>query len=383
MLLEKQHTRAQQASCAAAPRSTSTAGTPDGGMIALVAAVLAPSCKWAFYSGGACGAVALLLFSSRFGTELQKVLLELCVVSSEVEKAAAEVDDDRALGLWRWGPGAWLGLRRRWERRHQGAGLVDRAFAQMTQSLWDYAEPAAKPDAAVLFDAIGAGFSCGFTAAVGHWLIWTGYDWFYEILLLGATLCVYYEFIACTATSIRQPGPARLEKEQVLFWVMAFIAAVCSHVVLLLIVALLIYRQWWMTTQQQPGPARVVTEWVDGQHHDPAELALKRLRVRVEGHGEGEVREFQKAWFGASAHVVCFDEGGEKTVYLQRNGNGQAPFKVQTTRTEKPGQAEAEALFSQFFSDACQGKQKTKGKAAASSELHKLAAAARVAAAAS
>ena len=56
-------------------------------------------------------------------------------------------------------------------------------------------------------------------------------------------------------------------------------------------------------------------EWVDGQNADPEQLAAKQVRVQVDGYGEGVVKEFKKSrMFGASAHVVVFDQGGEQTV---------------------------------------------------------------------
>ena len=45
------------------------------------------------------------------------------------------------------------------------------------------------------------------------------------------------------------------------------------------------------------------------------QLAAKQVRVQVDGYGEGVVKEFKKSrMFGASAHVVVFDQGGEQTV---------------------------------------------------------------------
>ena len=44
-------------------------------------------------------------------------------------------------------------------------------------------------------------------------------------------------------------------------------------------------------------------------------LATKQVRIRAEGYGEGVVKEFKKSrMFGASSHVVLFDDGGEQTV---------------------------------------------------------------------
>ena len=56
-------------------------------------------------------------------------------------------------------------------------------------------------------------------------------------------------------------------------------------------------------------------EWVDGSTTDPEQLAAKQVRIRAEGYGEGVVKEFRKSrMFGASAHIVVFDQGGEQTV---------------------------------------------------------------------
>ena len=60
---------------------------------------------------------------------------------------------------------------------------------------------------------------------------------------------------------------------------------------------------------------KFVIEWVDGQNVDPEMLATKSVRIRADGYGEGVVKEFKKSrMFGASAHVVVFDQGGEQTV---------------------------------------------------------------------
>ena len=67
-----------------------------------------------------------------------------------------------------------------------------------------------------------------------------------------------------------------------------------------------------------PEPEKFVIEWVDGQNVDPEMLATKQVRIRAEGYGEGVVKEFKKSrMFGASAHIVVFDEKGEQTVRPQ------------------------------------------------------------------
>eukprot|EP01048_Picozoa_sp_COSAG05_P016525 COSAG05_NODE_2137_length_3497_cov_1.466451_3_plen_150_part_00 len=50
--------------------------------------------------------------------------------------------------------------------------------------------------------------------------------------------------------------------------------------------------------------------------------------------GEGVVQEFKKAMFGASQHVVAFDnpQHGVAKVTLERHGNGKTPFKVQVEK---------------------------------------------------
>lgn len=58
----------------------------------------------------------------------------------------------------------------------------------------------------------------------------------------------------------------------------------------------------------------------------PAQLVGQR--IWVEGHGAGEVLNFEKAFigFGTSTHTVRFDEDGELKVKLRRHGNGKTPF---------------------------------------------------------
>eukprot|EP01046_Picozoa_sp_COSAG06_P011072 COSAG06_NODE_622_length_13723_cov_258.262184_13_plen_251_part_00 len=67
------------------------------------------------------------------------------------------------------------------------------------------------------------------------------------------------------------------------------------------------------------------------------------------------MKEFRKSMlFGASAHVVVFDQGGDKVVYLERHGNGHTPFKIPlrtSVRLRLSAEAQA-ALDEQLLSAA-------------------------------
>jgi hypothetical protein len=69
--------------------------------------------------------------------------------------------------------------------------------------------------------------------------------------------------------------------------------------------------------------------------------AIVGRRVRVDGHGAGQVLSFAKSRGRASAHVICLDSGAEITVKLARKGNGKTPWQVWDDATDAALRAKA------------------------------------------
>ncbi len=145
------------------PRSTSEADNPYAAVskllwmrapihpfLAVLAAVVSSSATSAFFTGGICAALALVMFGPPCrSTELWQKLINVRTGSSRLHGG---------LSCWR-------------------------SFVS--------AMPVAKLSAAVLVEqAAGEFFSAGTVAALGHCAIWTIYDWFY-VILLAAVLLVH------------------------------------------------------------------------------------------------------------------------------------------------------------------------------------------------